>query len=71
MAVQPLPNALLPDTDSPRLPPLEGGRPVGGSMLNREQPGVRQSSGASGQSPVQPSAPPEVFPVEPPVINQR
>lgn len=71
MAVQPLPNALLPDTDSPQLPPLEGGRPVGGSMLNREPPGVRQSSGASTQSPVQPSPPPEVFPVEPPVINQR
>lgn len=71
MAVQPLPNALLPDTDSPQLPPLDGGRPVGGSMLNREPPGVRQSSGASTQSPVQPSPPPEVFPVEPPVINQR
>lgn len=71
MAVQPLPNALLPDTDSPQLPPLEGGRPVGGSMLNREPPGVRQSSGSSTQSPVQPSPPPEVFPVEPPVINQR
>ncbi len=71
MAVQPTPNALLPDTDSPRLPPLEGGRPVGGSMLNREPSGVRQSSGASGRSAVQPSPPPEVFPVEPPVINQR
>lgn len=71
MAVQPLPNALLPDTDSPQLPPLEDGRPVGGSMLNREPPGVRQSSGTSTQSPVQPSPPPEVFPVEPPVINQR
>lgn len=71
MAVQPTPNALLPDTDSPRLPPLEGGRPVGGSMLNREPSGVRQSSGASGRSGVQPSPPPEVFPVEPPVINQR
>lgn len=71
MAVQPLPNALLPDTDSPQLPPLDGGRPVGGSMLNREAPRAPASSGASTQSPVQPSPPPEVFPVEPPVINQR
>ncbi len=71
MAVQPTPNALLPTTDSPLLPPLEGGRPVGGSMLNRELPAGRNASGASTQSPVQPSPPPEVFPVEPPVINQR
>ncbi len=69
MAVQPLPNVLLPDTDSPRLPPLDGGRPVGGSMLNREPSGT--SSGTPHQSPLQLSPPPEVFPVEPPVINQR
>jgi general secretion pathway protein D len=69
MAVQPSPNALLPDTDSPRLPPLDGGRPVGGSMLNREPSGT--PSGTPHQSPLQLSPPPEVFPVEPPVINQR
>ncbi len=69
--VRPAPNALLPETDLPQLPPLDGGRPVGGALLNREAPAVRESSGASGQSPVQPSPPPEVFPVEPPVINQR
>lgn len=71
MNVQPTPNALLPETDSPQLPPLDGGRPVGGSMLNRETPMVRESTGGSGPPPVQPSPPPEVFPVEPPVINLR
>jgi general secretion pathway protein D len=69
MAVQPSPNALLPDSDSPTLPPLDGGRPVGGSMLNREPSGTR--FGTPPQSPLQLSPPPEVFPVEPPVINQR
>ncbi len=60
--VQAYPNALLPPTDAPRLPPLENGKPVGGLLLNREP---------KAAAPVQPSRPPEVFPVEPPVINQR
>jgi general secretion pathway protein D len=68
--VQSYPNALLPPTDAPRLPPLEHGRPVGGSLLHRE-PRPEASSPSSGTSQVQPSRPPEVFPVEPPVINQR
>lgn len=67
--VQPYPNALLPQTDVPKMPPLQDGRPVGGSFLNRERPPSPAPS--SGASQVQPSAPPEVFPVEPPVINQR
>ena len=68
--VQAYPNALLPATDAPRLPPLENGRPVGGSLLRRE-PRPDASPSSSGASQMQPSPAPEVFPVEPPVINQR
>ncbi len=67
--VQAYPNALLPTTDAPRLPPLDQGRPVGGLLLNRG-PNAEPPL-PSGASPMQPSPPPEVFPVEPPVINQR
>ncbi len=76
LSVQPYPNVLLPTDDLPQLPPLDGGRPVGGALLNREPrppqslPSV-PSAPASGASGMQPSAPAEVFPVEPPVINQR
>ena len=68
--VQAYPNAVLPQTDAPRLPPLDNGRPVGGSLLNRE-PKPEPSLPSSCTSQMQPSRPPEVFPVEPPVINQR
>ena len=68
--VQAYPNAVLPQTDAPRLPPLDNGKPVGGSLLNRE-PRPEPPPSSSGQSQMQPSRPPEVFPVEPPVINQR
>jgi general secretion pathway protein D len=71
--VQPYPNALLPTDEVPRLPPLDDGRPIGGALLNRQPgtlvPGAVPPSG--GPSGMQPSAPSEVFPVEPPVINQR
>ncbi|NCW77058.1 MAG: type II secretion system protein GspD [Oxalobacteraceae bacterium] len=69
MAIQPEPNALLPRTDSPMLPPLKEGRPVGGKLLQSPSPAL-PSAGASS-SAVQPTPPTEVFPVEPPVINQR
>jgi general secretion pathway protein D len=72
--VLPYPNALLPRDDAPQLPPLDGGRPVGGAMLNREPrppAAVPPVAPAAPPSGMQPSAPPEVFPVEPPVINQR
>ncbi len=78
-AVQPYPNVLLPTDEVPALPPLDEGRPVGGALLNRQprvpttpsspSPSTPPSSG--GPSGMQPSAPLEVFPVEPPVINQR
>jgi len=68
-AIQPEPNALLPRTDSPMLPPLNEGRPVGGNLLQSPSPAL-PSAGASS-SAVQPTPPAEVFPVEPPVINQR
>ena len=68
-AIQPEPNALLPRTDSPMLPPLNEGRPVGGKLLQSPSPAL-PSTGASS-SAVQPTPPAEVFPVEPPVINQR
>ncbi len=73
--VQPYPNVLLPTDEVPALPPLDDGRPVGGALLNRQprlpstlSPAAPSSGGPSG---MQPSAPLEVFPVEPPVINQR
>jgi general secretion pathway protein D len=65
-AIQPEPNALLPRIETPSLPPLLDGRPVGGALLRR-----------SDDPPVMPStnpplpAPSEIFPVEPPVIDQR
>ncbi len=75
LTVQPYPNVLLPTDDLPQLPPLDGGRPVGGALLNREpRPAAAapaSPSSSSGTSGMQPSAPAEVFPVEPPVINQR
>jgi general secretion pathway protein D len=78
--LQPYPNVLLPTDDVPQLPPIDGGRPVGGTMLNRgprpslpvpAAPPSSGTSGTSGGSGMQPSAPTEVFPVEPPVINLR
>jgi hypothetical protein len=51
------------------LPPLNEGRPVGGKLLQSPSPAL-PSAGASS-SAVQPTPPAEVFPVEPPVINQR
>jgi general secretion pathway protein D len=68
--VQAYPNALLPPTDAPRLPPLDNGKPVGGSLLHRG-PETGAPPPSSGTSHMQPSPPPEVFPVEPPVIDQR
>jgi general secretion pathway protein D len=69
MAIQPEPNPLLPRTDSPMLPPLNEGRPVGGKLLQSPSPAMPPAGASS--SPVQPMPPAEVFPVEPPVINQR
>ena len=70
LAIQPESNALLPRTDTPALPPLQAGRPVGGKLLQHQFQQPVPSSGSSS-APMQPSAPAEVFPVEPPVINQR
>ncbi len=83
--IKPESNVLMPGTEPPMLPRLEGGRPTGGAMLRRDAaPGA--ASGAAAGAPVdsapgatapmpssgvKPSAPAEVFPVEPPVINQR
>ena len=64
--IQPEPNALLPRIDTPSLPPLKDGKPVGGSLLRRHDY-------PTSPSPVNPSsrAPSETFPVEPPVIDLR
>ncbi len=82
MTIRPDPNVLMPKTEPPLLPQLEGGRPVGGSLVRREDviaPG-QPTGGTAGASAaprplpsggVQPSLPADVFPVEPPVINQR
>jgi general secretion pathway protein D len=65
-SVEPANNVFLPKADAPLLPPLQNGRPVGGAMLKRE-PLLN-----TDQLPqMQPLPPASVFPVEPPVINQR
>ena len=62
--VQPTPNALLPQTDTPQLPPLEDGKPVGGVLLNRSAP-------VTDFTAPKPASSPETFRVEPPQIEQR
>jgi hypothetical protein len=65
-AIQPEPNALLPRIETPSLPPLIDGRPVGGALLRRtDDPPVPSPENSSLP------APSEIFPVEPPVIDQR
>ena len=62
--VQPVPNILLPATEIPQLPPIEGGKPVGGVLFNRATP-------VTDFSLTKPSPAPETFRVEPPRIEQR
>ena len=84
-AVQPEQNVFLPHTDTPYLPPLQQGRPLGGNLLQRDfnepergpMPVIPSSSSGTSTSSTssttsaQPIAPLEVFPVEPPVIHSR
>jgi general secretion pathway protein D len=63
-SLQPTPNALLPQTDRPQLPPLEDGKPVGGALLNRSAP-------VTDFTAPKPAGSPETFRVEPPQIEQR
>jgi general secretion pathway protein D len=78
-AIQPDPNVFLPHVDTPALPPLEKGRPAGGNLLQRDfnepergpLPVTPSSSSGSSTVPMQPMTPPEVFPIEPPVIDLR
>lgn len=63
-SLQPTPNALLPQTDRPQLPPLEDGKPVGGALLNRSAP-------VTDFTAPKPASSPETFRVEPPQIEQR
>jgi general secretion pathway protein D len=65
-AIQPEPNALLPRIETPSLPPLLDGRPVGGALLRRSD----DPPAIPSMNPPLP-APSEIFPVEPPVIDQR
>ena len=64
--IKPEPNALLPPIDTPSLPALKDGKPVGGSFLRRHDD-------PTSPPPTNPSsrAPSETFPVEPPVIDLR
>lgn len=71
LSIQPEPNALMPRTDAPVLPPLHDGRPVGGKLLRSPSPVNPPASSGASSSTMQPMPPAEVFPVEPPVINQR
>jgi general secretion pathway protein D len=64
--IQPEPNALLPRIETPALPPLKDGKPVGGAMLRRPDD---PTALPPANSP--PKAPSENFPVEPPVIDLR
>ena len=63
-SVQPVPNILLPATEIPQLPPIEGGKPVGGVLFNRAAP-------VTDFSLTKPLPAPETFKVEPPLIEQR
>jgi len=63
-SLQPTPNALLPQTDRPQLPPLEDGKPVGGALLNRSAP-------VTDFTTPKPANSPETFRVQPPQIEQR
>jgi general secretion pathway protein D len=63
-SVQPVPNILLPTTEIPQLPPIEGGKPVGGVLLNRAAPVTDFTSPKPANSP-------DTFRVEPPQIEQR
>ncbi|MEO0316080.1 MAG: type secretion system protein GspD [Pseudomonadota bacterium] len=64
--IQPEPNALLPRIETPALPPLKDGKPVGGTMLHRRDDStVPQPANPSSK------APSEVLPVEPSVIDLR
>ena len=78
-AVQPEQNVFLPHTDTPYLPPLQQGRPLGGNLLQRDfnepergpMPVTPSSSSGSSTTSMQPTAPLEIFPVEPAVIDLR
>ena len=78
-AVQPEQNVFLPHTDTPFLPPLQQGRPLGGNLLQRDfnepergpMPVTPSSSSGSSTSSMQPTVPLEVYPVDSPVINSR
>lgn len=49
----PLPSSVLPDADSPMLPPLQDGRPVGGALLNIDP----RMQGGMMQMPASPASP--------------
>ena len=68
-------NLFLPKIDSPLLPRMENGKPVGGALLRREPqegtplPEVPMALPPPSTSPAPPPA--TIFPVEPPIINLR
>ena len=69
-AIQPEPNVLLPRIETPVLPPLQDGRPSGGALLRRsDDPLPELPAPPLPEAPA--PAPSDVFPVEPPVIDQR
>jgi general secretion pathway protein D len=78
-AFQPEQNIVLPHTDTPYLPPVQQGRPLGGYLLQRDfnepergpMPVTPSSSSGSSTTSMQPTAPLEIFPVEPAVIDLR
>ena len=81
-AIQPEQNVFLPHTDTPALPPLQQGRPLGGNLLQRDfnepergpmpvTPSSSSGSSTSSMSSTQPTAPLEIYPVDSPDINSR
>jgi general secretion pathway protein D len=65
-AIQPEGNAMLPQIDWPKLPPLEDGKPAAGALLRRE-PYIEERSAPAAPAEAQPNA----VPNEPPIINLR
>jgi hypothetical protein len=64
---------LLPDVDAPLLPPFEDGKPVGGAFMQTEPMDTPAPVPVPPLPvmPVDPASLPELYPIEPPVINQR
>jgi len=64
---------LLPDVGAPLLPPMQDGKPVGGAFLQTDPmyPPLLVPVVPLPSVPADLVPPPDIYPVEPPVIHQR